>query len=277
MVQRRVSAAIAAARARGTLSRNTLGEGVHQSTTPTPTCFHPENDRRQRGALSSSGYVCRRLRGAARASETQRLRIGCGLWRAVEREWGDECRVNSEPSSVPQGQAIHYTRPQSSFFSASTSAVPVQLQLLPTLAPRGFRPWPEVGWTQRHRPSVHLAGPHARPVRRQQRRRCRGGARAKSWRRPSQLRDAAPAKDIGSTQSRANGSVRTCSSCQEPQEGGRLGILLASLTGTSMFTSAVLTLSNIARDSRAGFAADAGVRACSSGSARVGRTPEAGH
>ena len=37
--------------------------------------------------------------------------------------------------------------------------------------------------------------------------------------------DAAPARDIGRTQSRANGSVRTCSSrsCQEPQEGGRLG------------------------------------------------------
>ena len=37
--------------------------------------------------------------------------------------------------------------------------------------------------------------------------------------------DAAPARDIGRTQSRANGCVRTCSSrsCQEPQEGGRLG------------------------------------------------------
>ena len=37
--------------------------------------------------------------------------------------------------------------------------------------------------------------------------------------------DAAPARDMGRTQSRANGSVRTCSSrsCQEPQEGGRLG------------------------------------------------------
>ena len=51
-----------------------------------------------------------------------------------------------------------------------------------------FRPWPEVGWTQERRASVHLAGPHARPVRRQQRRRCRGGARAKSWRGPSELR-----------------------------------------------------------------------------------------
>ena len=37
--------------------------------------------------------------------------------------------------------------------------------------------------------------------------------------------DAAPARDIGRTQSRANGSVRTCSSssCKEPQETGRLG------------------------------------------------------
>ena len=37
--------------------------------------------------------------------------------------------------------------------------------------------------------------------------------------------DAAPARDISRMQSRANGSVRACSSraCQEPQEGGRLG------------------------------------------------------
>ena len=46
----------------------------------------------------------------------------------------------------------------------------------------GLLGWPEVGWTQRRtrRASVHLAGPHARPVRRQQRRRCRGGARHSS-------------------------------------------------------------------------------------------------
>ena len=35
-----------------------------------------------------------------------RLRVGCGLWRAVAREWGDECRINGELSSVPGGQAI---------------------------------------------------------------------------------------------------------------------------------------------------------------------------
>ena len=55
--------------------------------------------------------------------------------------------------------------------------------------------------TRRRGASAHLAGPHAQPARRQQRRRCRGGVPAKSWRGPSAPR-----------QSRANGSVRTCSS-----------------------------------------------------------------
>ena len=42
-----------------------------------------------------------------RAGErNSRLRIGCGLWRAVAREWGDECRINGELSSVPEGHAI---------------------------------------------------------------------------------------------------------------------------------------------------------------------------
>ncbi|OLP82880.1 hypothetical protein AK812_SmicGene36427 [Symbiodinium microadriaticum] len=38
--------------------------------------------------------------------QNSRLRVGCGLWRTVAREWGDECRINGELSSVPKGQAI---------------------------------------------------------------------------------------------------------------------------------------------------------------------------
>ena len=49
--------------------------------------------------------------GAARNRPTCRvtptlLRIGRGLRLAVARERGDQCRINSELSSVPEGQAI---------------------------------------------------------------------------------------------------------------------------------------------------------------------------
>ncbi|OLP78437.1 hypothetical protein AK812_SmicGene41374 [Symbiodinium microadriaticum] len=54
--------------------------------------------------------------------------------------------------------------------------------------------------------------------------------------------DAAPARDIGRTQSRANGSVRTCSSCQEPQEGGRLGTPAATNLLFEMITEAIPTV-----------------------------------
>ena len=74
--------------------------------TPTPTCFKAEDDK-----AAAAGTEQLRIRvpplALCRAGErNSRLRIGCGLWPAVAREWGDECRINGELSSVPEGQAI---------------------------------------------------------------------------------------------------------------------------------------------------------------------------
>ena len=61
--------------------------------------------------------------------------------------------------------------------ATGTRAMPVHLQ--PTLS---WQPRSSAGggWGQGRAASVRLAGPHAQPARRQQRRRCRGGAQAKS-------------------------------------------------------------------------------------------------
>ena len=78
--------------------------------TPTPSCFTVSRPKKTIKA-AAAGTELLRIRvpplALCRAGErNSRLRIDCGLWRAVVREWGDECRINREQSSMPEGQAI---------------------------------------------------------------------------------------------------------------------------------------------------------------------------
>ena len=109
-------------------------------------------------------------------------------------DWASSRLRNTGPNSVALQQTANQNQPfpmqTVDFFSrplfvSVTSAVPVQMQ--PTLSqqPRSSEGG---GWGQGRAANVRLAGPHAQPARRLQRRRCRGGAQAKSRRGPSAQR-----------------------------------------------------------------------------------------
>ena len=74
--------------------------------TPAPSSFNAENDKAAAASTEQLriGVPALALRRAGQRNA--RLRIGRGLWLAVARERGDQCRINSELSSVPEGQAI---------------------------------------------------------------------------------------------------------------------------------------------------------------------------
>ena len=74
--------------------------------TPTPTCFKAEDDKAAAVGTEQLRIRVPPLALCRAGKRNSRLRVGCGLWRAVAREWGDECRINGELSSVPEGQAI---------------------------------------------------------------------------------------------------------------------------------------------------------------------------
>ena len=74
--------------------------------TPTPTCFKAEDDKAAAAGTEQLRIRVPPLALCRAGKRNSRLRVGCGLWRAVAREWGDECRINGELSSVPEGQAI---------------------------------------------------------------------------------------------------------------------------------------------------------------------------
>ena len=73
--------------------------------TPTPTCFKAEDDKAAAAGTEQLRIRMPPLALCRAGKRNSRLRVCCGLRRAVAREWGDECRINGELSSVPQGQA----------------------------------------------------------------------------------------------------------------------------------------------------------------------------
>ena len=74
--------------------------------TPTPTCFKAEDDKAAAAGTEQLRIRVPPLALCRAGKRNSRLRVCCGLRRAVAREWGDECRINGELSSVPEGQAI---------------------------------------------------------------------------------------------------------------------------------------------------------------------------
>ena len=74
--------------------------------TPAPSSFNAETDKAAAASTKQLriGVPALALRRAGQSNA--RLRIGSGLRLALARERGDQCRIDGELSSVPEGQAI---------------------------------------------------------------------------------------------------------------------------------------------------------------------------
>ena len=74
--------------------------------TPAPSSFNAEDDKAAAASTKQLriGVPALALRRAGQSND--RLRIGSGLRLALARERGDQCRIDGELSSVPEGQAI---------------------------------------------------------------------------------------------------------------------------------------------------------------------------
>ena len=88
---------------RGLREKSEEGRGF---LTPAPSSFYAENDKAAAASTKQLriGVPALALRRAGQSNA--RLRIGSGLRLALAHERGDQCRIDGELSSVPEGRAI---------------------------------------------------------------------------------------------------------------------------------------------------------------------------